>query len=117
MVLVNRNHNLNKFKFGDTMKQQTFIMTKGISMLVDGGEEIAIVVAKCLRAHNDGIWDYFDEEIGVSSTLCDEDIKANEDAMQFKDRLLSSWEWQDIKFWIITDIGHEVTTILLPDEY
>ena len=49
--------------------------------------------------------------------MCDDDIKSNEDAMEFKDRLLSSWKWAGIKFWIITDIGHEVTTVLLPDEY
>ena len=99
------------------MKQQQTYMTSGISNMIATGNEIGDVVAKCLRAHNDGIWDYFDEEIGVSSTLCDEDIKSNEDAMEFKDRLLSSWKWAGIKFWIITDIGHEVTTVLLPDEY
>ena len=99
------------------MKQQQTYMTSGITTMIATGGEIGDVVAKCLQAHNDGIWDYFDEEIGVSSTLCDEDIKANEDAMKFKDRLLSSWKWAGIKFWIITDIGHEVTTVLLPDEY
>lgn len=109
------------------MKQQQTYMTRGITSLIATGGEMGSVVARCLQAHNDGIWDYFDEEIGVSSTLCDEDIKANEDAMKFKDRLLSSWKWTndnykqdkliEVKFWIITDIGHEVTTVLLPDEY
>ena len=99
------------------MKQQQTYMTRGITSLIATGGEMGSVVARCLQAHNDGIWDYFDEEIGVSSTLVDEDIKANEDAMEFKDRLLSSWKWAGIKFWIITDIGHEVTTVLLPDEY
>ena len=82
------------------MKQQQTYMTSGISNMIATGGEIGDVVAKCLQAHNDGIWDYFDEEIGVSSTLCDEDIK-----------------WANIKFLIITEIGHEVTTVLLPDEY
>ena len=99
------------------MKQQTYSLSIGISRLIEGGGEFVDVVNRCLQAHYDGIWDYFDEEIGVSSTLCDEDIKENEDAMKFKDRLLSSWKWAGIKFWIITDIGHEVTTVLLPDEY
>ena len=109
------------------MKQQQTYMTRGITSLIATGGEMGSVVARCLQAHNDGIWDYFDEEIGVSSTLCDEDIKANEDAMKFKDRLLSSGKWTndnykedkliEVKFWIITDIGHEVTTVLLPDEY
>jgi hypothetical protein len=98
--------------------EQLLVMTRGIETLVQTMQkEFGSVIGKCLQAHNDGIWDWFDEEIGVSSTLCDEDIKTNDSALQFKDRLLSSWKWQDIKFWIITDIGHKVTTILLPDEY
>jgi len=99
------------------MKQQQTYMTKGISTMIATGGEIGDVVAKCLQAHNDGLWDYFNEEIGVSSTLVDEDIKSNEEAMTFKDRLVSSWKWANIKFLIITEIGHEVTTVLLPDEY
>ena len=51
-------------------------MTRGITSLIATGGEMGSVIARCLQAHNDGIWDYFDEEIGVSSTLCDEDIKA-----------------------------------------
>ena len=92
-------------------------MTRGITSLIATGGEMGSVIARCLQAHNDGIWDYFDEEIGVSSTLCDDDIKENENAMKFKDRLLSSWKWGKVKFYIITNIGHEVTTILLPEEY
>ena len=99
------------------MKQQQTYMTKGISTMIATGGEFGDVVAKCLQAHNDGLWDYFNEEIGVSSTLVDEDIKSNEEAMTFKDRLVSSWKWANIKFLIITEIGHEVTTVLLPDEY
>ena len=48
---------------------QQLYMTSGISNMIATGGEIGSVVAKCLQAHNDGIWDYFDEEIGVSSTL------------------------------------------------
>ena len=47
------------------MKQQQTYMTSGISNMIATGNEIGDVVAKCLQAHNDGIWDYFDEEIGV----------------------------------------------------
>ena len=99
------------------MKQQQEYMTKGISEIIATTSEFGSVVDICKQAHNNGIWDYFNEEVGVSSTLCDEDIKSNEDAMTFKDRLISSWKWAGIKFWIITDIGHEITTILLPEEY
>ena len=99
------------------MKQQQTYMTRGITSLIATGGEMGSVVARCLQAHNDGIWDYFNEEVRVSSTLCDDDIKENENAMTFKDRLISSWKWAGIKFWIITEIGHEITTILLPEEY
>ena len=29
----------------------------------------------------------------------------------------TSWKWAGIKFWIITDAGHEIITVLLPEEY
>ena len=46
-----------------------------------------------------------------------EDIKSNEDANLVKARILTSWKWAGIKFWIITDAGHEIITVLLPEEY
>ena len=45
------------------MKQQQTYMTSGITTMIATGGEIGDVVARCLQAHNDGIWDYFDEEI------------------------------------------------------
>ena len=66
------------------MKQQQEYMTKGISEIIATTSEFGSVVDICKQAHNDGIWDYFNEEVGVSSTLCDDDIKENENAMTFK---------------------------------
>ena len=57
------------------MKQQQEYMTKGISEIIATTSEFGSVVDICKQANNDGIWDYFNEEVGVSSTLCDEDIK------------------------------------------
>jgi hypothetical protein len=48
----------------------------------------------------------------------DEDWKLNNDSVKDGSRLMSSYLLKDnTKIWIITDAGHEVTTILLPDEY
>ena len=57
------------------MKQQQEYMTKGITEIIATTSEFGSVVDICKQAHNDGIWDYFNEEVGVSSTLCDDDIK------------------------------------------
>ena len=42
------------------MKQQQTYMTSGITTMIATGGEIGDVVARCLQAHNDGIWDYFE---------------------------------------------------------
>ena len=55
--------------------------------------------------------------------LCDEDRRANEDAVKSGDRLLSSYFLPDeTKLWIITEAADEMgaraaTTLLLPEEY
>jgi|TARA_R110002051_G_scaffold60908_1_gene111668 hypothetical protein len=95
----------------------TLVKTLGISSLIAAHGEFDAIITKCFQAHFDGIYDWFDEDIGVSSTLCDEDIKSNEDANLVKARILTSWKWAGIKFWIITDAGHEIITVLLPEEY
>jgi hypothetical protein len=50
--------------------------------------------------------------------LSEDDIQANERAVQGGDRLLSSYlvDGSD-KIWIITERDRSVTTILLPEEY
>jgi hypothetical protein len=58
--------------------------------------------------HMDGDWGDVDEH----------DWNANQDAIEFGARLLSSYvDRNDTRFWIITEADRSATTILLPDEY
>ncbi|MEO7677456.1 MAG: hypothetical protein ABIV39_11905 [Verrucomicrobiota bacterium] len=50
--------------------------------------------------------------------VCAEDRKVNERGVLEQGMILSSYQTSNgVKFWIITDPGHEVTTVLLPDDY
>lgn len=64
-----------------------------------------------LARHGSGDW----------GTLCPEDFAANEEAVKTGDRIMSVYKHgpkgEEDTLWVITDPGHETTTILLPDEY
>lgn len=61
-----------------------------------------------LRRHVSG--DYGD--------VCEEDKEANESALRYGERLLSSYRTnKGTKLWIITEADRSSTTLLLPDEY
>ncbi|MEO6035410.1 MAG: hypothetical protein ABIQ35_09165 [Verrucomicrobiota bacterium] len=50
--------------------------------------------------------------------VCAEDRKVNERGVLEQGMILSVYQsGNGVKFWIITDPGHEVTTVLLPDDY
>lgn len=50
--------------------------------------------------------------------VCEDDRRANEEALQHEARLLSAYKTlRKVKIWIITEWDRSVTTILLPDEY
>mgnify|MGYP006274658741 CR=1 FL=1 len=77
---------------------------ESICVLNDHG----ISVHSLLQRHASGDW----------GDLCEEDMQANNDALQYGDRLLSSYVLSDVcKVWIITEWDRSVTTILLPSEY
>jgi hypothetical protein len=61
----------------------------------------------CLSRHLSGDWGALDEE----------DKAQNEEAISSKGQIMSSYENDIGTLWIITDGGHETTTILLPSEY
>ena len=47
-----------------------------------------------------------------------EDAKANQDALKYGDRILSSYLITDsIRIWLITEADRSCTTFLLPEEY
>jgi hypothetical protein len=65
-------------------------------------------VADALRRHFSGDW----------GEVCDEDRRANELALSFGQRLLSSYrDRRGNRFWIVTESDRSATTVLLPDEY
>jgi len=45
------------------------------------------------------------------------DLRANVDAMADGERILSSYEVNGAKLWIITEADRSSTTLLLPEEY
>ncbi len=62
-----------------------------------------------LKRHGQGDW----------GELCDEDKKANDEALKSgEERLFSAYEKEGFpKIWIITEWDRSVTTTLLPEEY
>ncbi len=60
-----------------------------------------------LSRHVTGDWGELDEE----------DVAANNDAVLFGHRLLSSYTVGEDKVWIITEWDRSVTTLLLPEDY
>ncbi len=50
--------------------------------------------------------------------VCPEDRKVNERGVLEQGMILSSYQSsKGVKFWVITDPGHDITTVLLPDDY
>lgn len=65
-------------------------------------------IQRALQRHVTGDWGDLDEE----------DKKSNDQALQSGERLLSSYKSATgTKFWIISERGRSVTTILLPEDY
>jgi len=46
-----------------------------------------------------------------------EDQARNNQSVQDGSRIFSAYEYNGVKFWVITEAGRHATTILLPDEY
>lgn len=62
---------------------------------------------QCLRRHVGGDW----------GDLCEEDVRANADALKRSTRLFSRYDLPAGKLWIITEADRSATTFLLPEEY
>ena len=54
---------------------------------------------------------------GDWGNVCSDDAKANDDALENGDRLLSAYGEGTRRFWIITEYDRSVTTILMPEDY
>ena len=64
-------------------------------------------VQKALSRHSAGDW----------GDLSPCDLRANNQAVLGGSRILSSYAYGDIKFWIITEADRSYTTVLLPSDY
>lgn len=50
--------------------------------------------------------------------VCAEDAKVNERGILDEGMILSSYQSsKGVNFWVITDPGHQITTVLLPEDY
>lgn len=65
-------------------------------------------VSKALARHSRGDW----------GDVSAEDRQTNDRGIVEQGMILSAYQSaKGIKFWVITDPGHEVTTVLLPEDY
>ncbi|WP_318419486.1 type I restriction endonuclease subunit M [Photobacterium leiognathi] len=78
--------------------------TQGAIALSDNNPTL---LRSLLRRHASGDW----------GELCDNDKRANDDAVLKAGRILSSYTLNGENIWIITEHDRSVTTILLPKEY
>ena len=65
-------------------------------------------ILSALLRHQSGDW----------GDVCSDDRKENDLSLEKGFRLLSVYRASSgVKFWIITEAGREVTTVLMPDDY
>ena len=70
-------------------------------------EQAAISPITLLRRHQRGDW----------GDLGNEDKQSNDQALSLGDRIFSAYQFDTVKFWVITECDRSTTTILLPEEY
>lgn len=90
-----------KFEIGQVYK------TRGIDYLIDEHPNYANELIKCFEK-------YLTMDFGA---LCEEDVKANLDAIKYNERILGSYITTYGKVFIITEADRSTTTILLAEEY
>lgn len=83
------------------------VTTLGIKELIDSDSLIIIRIHDCMAKHFSGDW----------GNLSDEDKSANDAALLNGGRILSQYQIDNAKIWIITEADRTATTILLPSEY
>jgi hypothetical protein len=70
-------------------------------------EQASISPITLLRRHQRGDW----------GDLGNEDKQSNDQALSLGDRIFSAYQFDTVKFWVITEYDRSATTILLPEEY
>ena len=90
-----------KFQLGQ------ILMTRAVNDQVADDEQFAKFVWDSLKRHANGDW----------GDLCNQDRQENELSLKQGFRILSAYQHEDCKIWIITEADRSATTILFPDEY
>lgn len=85
----------------------TVVSTIGVNELVRAGK---LRIEAVLQRHLHGDW----------GDISPADAKLNQEGISCHGRIMSAYpigQDSDKKVWIITDDGHDCTTVLLPEEY
>ena len=80
----------------------TVVATVGALQVADNH-----AILELLRRHLAGDW-------GV---VCDDDKKANEAALKHGARLLSAYDVNGERLWVLTEANRQQTTVMTPGEY
>ena len=80
------------------------VATPGALVVLVG---LGVSAVSLLSRHQRGDWGELDEE----------DKQTNNLAVKRGSRILSSYLFDTVKLWVITEADRSVTTILLPEEY
>jgi hypothetical protein len=81
----------------------TVVMTRGVEDLHPTEAQLVALLAR----HQAGDW----------GDVSDEDKKSNDEAVEDGYRVLSAYQLNGVKIWIITEADRSATTFLLPEEY
>ena len=83
------------------------VATSGVAALIKSDTAFGEAIGDILGRHIYGDWGVVDAE----------DAKANDLAVENGGRLLSAYDIDDTRIWIITEADRSVTTLMLPEEY
>jgi len=78
--------------------------TPGALVVMQG---IGVSPLALLSRHQRGDWGDLDSE----------DKKRNQEALTLGSRIFSAYQFDTVRFWVITEADRSTTTILLPEEY
>lgn len=85
----------------------TIVATRGVAEILTASQANGEAVGRCIDRHRQGDWGVVDAE----------DAQRNNDAVENGGRLLSAYDIDDTRIWIITEADRSVTTLMLPEEY
>ena len=83
------------------------VWTRGVNDRMAVDTPFSLFVWESLKRHAKGDW----------GNLCNEDKKENDISIDKHLRLLSSYQLNEIKIWIVTEADRSTTTVLFPSEY